>query len=102
MMRKGQMSPYERRLQDILTIPLKLRVEYYYDDEARRWGFTVPALHILGSGDTREEAEAHAVEAIAYALEGVEQDHDQGADVQVAYLDVELTPHRPANAVKAG
>lgn len=83
---------------------MKLRVEYYYDDEANRWGFTVPALHILGSGNTREEAEARAVEAVEYALEGVERDYEQGegGDIQVGYFDIDIKPSRPVGAVKAG
>jgi RecJ-like exonuclease len=80
---------------------MKMRVEYYYDDEARRWGFTIPALHIVGSGSSREDAEAGATEAVAYALEGIEADHDRGNDVQVGYLDVDIKPSRSAQAARA-
>ena len=80
---------------------MKMRVEYYYDDEARRWGFTIPALHIVGSGSSREEAAAGAAEAVAYALEGIEADHDQGDDVQVGYLDVDIKPAPPAQTARA-
>jgi predicted RNase H-like HicB family nuclease len=35
----------------------------------KSWGFAVPALHIVGSADTREDAREEAVAAIAFALE---------------------------------
>lgn len=74
---------------------MKLRIEYYYDGEATRWGFTVPALRIVGGGDSRADAEARAIEAVTYALEGVAADDDVAADVEVGYLDVAITPARP-------
>jgi hypothetical protein len=41
-----------------------LRVEYFYDDESRHWGFVVPSLNIVGGGaETREEAEEVATSA---------------------------------------
>ena len=46
-----------------------LRVEFFWDDEARNWHYRVPALHINGGGTaSREQAEAEATEAIAFAL----------------------------------
>jgi hypothetical protein len=68
---------------------VRLRVEYLWDDEAKNWGFAVPAL-------TREEAEQRAVDAILYALEGVpDRDYDEQV-TEVGYLDVEVRPGAPA------
>ncbi len=52
---------------------MDLRVEYYYDDEARHWGFRVPSLRIIGGGqETRAEAEDAARDAILFTLEADE------------------------------
>jgi hypothetical protein len=48
---------------------MHLRVEYVYDPEVKSWGFAVPALHIVGSADTRDAAREEAVAAIAFALD---------------------------------
>jgi hypothetical protein len=54
---------------------MDLRVEYYYDDEARHWGFSVPGLRIIGGGQqTREEAEDAARDAILFTLEADDMD----------------------------
>ena len=71
---------------------MKLRVELYYDDESRNWGFRVPALHILGAENTRDEAIGGALEAIDFTLEGVQQDFEDSHEV--AYFDVTVTPSR--------
>jgi predicted RNase H-like HicB family nuclease len=71
-------------------------VEYIYDHEVQSWGFAVPALHIVGSADTRAEARQQALEAIAFALE-VEPGHDAvlpGAEVEM--LDLALDPSTAA------
>ena len=82
---------------------MKLRLELYWDDEAEHWGFTVPALHIVGGGDeARSAAIAHAIDAIAFTLEGVESDFDESKDIQVEYLDVEVGPSRAVASGKAG
>ena len=47
---------------------IRTDVKYYYDDESRNWGLVVPSLHIVGGGDTREEAEHMAFEAVAFTL----------------------------------
>jgi predicted RNase H-like HicB family nuclease len=47
----------------------RIRVEYVWDDEAKAWGFVVPALHIVGGGPSREDARRRARDAIAFALE---------------------------------
>lgn len=63
---------------------MDLRVEYFYDDESRHWGFVVPSLNIVGGGlDTRAEAEKEARDAIVFTLEGDDQEpvpagHDVG------------------------
>ncbi|HLQ33451.1 MAG TPA: hypothetical protein VK457_12255 [Chloroflexota bacterium] len=69
---------------------MKLRVEFFYDDESKNWGFSVPALNIVGGEETREKAEKMALEAIDFALEGVPQDFDNDVD-EVAYFDVQVT-----------
>jgi hypothetical protein len=71
---------------------MKLRVEYYYDPESRNWGFTVPSLRIVGGADTREEAEQEAIEAVEFALEGVEEPASE--DTEIGYLEVTIS--RPA------
>jgi predicted RNA binding protein YcfA (HicA-like mRNA interferase family) len=45
--------------------------EFFYDDEAGKWGFVVETPSVVGGGDaTLEAAIQHAAEAIAFALEG--------------------------------
>ena len=48
---------------------MQLRVEYVYDPEVKSWGFAVPALHIVGSADTRDAAREEAIAAIAFVLD---------------------------------
>jgi predicted RNase H-like HicB family nuclease len=48
-------------------------VEYEYDPEARNWVFTVPKLHIVGGGITREDAERREREAIDFTLEYMQE-----------------------------
>ena len=43
-------------------------VRYAYDDESKNWSFRVPELNIVGGGDTREEAEKMARQAIDFTL----------------------------------
>jgi predicted RNase H-like HicB family nuclease len=65
----------------------KIRVEYLWDDDAKAWGFEVPALHIVGGGPSREDARRRAREAIAFALE--EQDEPEDG-TEAEYLDIAL------------
>jgi predicted RNase H-like HicB family nuclease len=65
----------------------RIRVEYVWDDEAKVWGFVVPALHIVGGGPSREDARRRTREAIAFALEDQDEPED-GAEAE--YLDVAL------------
>jgi hypothetical protein len=68
-----------------------LRVEYFYDDEQSAWHFRVPALHINGGGvPGRSEAEAEAIAAIAFALEGDPREYD-GSSEAVTY-EVQVSP----------
>lgn len=68
---------------------MDLRVEYFYDDESKHWGFVVPSLHIVGGGaETRDEAEAQARDAIFFTLEGDDEPVPQGHEV--AYFHVSL------------
>ena len=79
----------------------RLRVEYVYDCESKNWGFVVPSLHIVGGGETREEAEHEALGAILFALEYYETDEDLPADVaeildsaetEIDYVQVTVKP----------
>ena len=52
-------------------------VEYEYDPEVKNWVFTVPELHIVGGGATREDAERRAIGAIAFTLEYMREQGEQ-------------------------
>jgi hypothetical protein len=68
----------------------RLRVEFFFDDEAGNWHYRVPALHINGGGTaTREDSERQCLDAIAFALEGDPQDFD--GEAQAIALDVSVT-----------
>ena len=68
-----------------------LRVELFWDEEASKWHFRVPALHINGGGTaTREEAEQNSLSAIAFALEGDPRDYD--ASAEAVTLDINVEP----------
>ncbi|MDQ3915477.1 MAG: hypothetical protein M3323_09155 [Actinomycetota bacterium] len=68
---------------------MKLHVELFYDDEVRQWGYTVPALSILGTGcNSRDAAERFAIEAIQEAIESGDDEIEPGADVLT--LDVQI------------
>ena len=70
---------------------MTVRLMVFHDQESYNWGFRVPALHIVGGGClTREEAKQHALDAIAFALEDVDDQGDLGDDVEVIDLAVEL------------
>jgi len=72
-------------------VAVTLRVEFYFDDEAKNWHFRVPALHINGGGTaSRKDAERECLEAIAFALEGDPTDYDN--DAQAVALEVSVTP----------
>ncbi len=64
----------------------KVRVEYARD-QRDAWVFRVPALRIVGAGNTREEARRRAFDAIALTLEITP--NEQPAD-EAEYLDVRL------------
>lgn len=70
---------------------MKLRVIYLQDAEVgNTWHFHVPALHIVGGGDaSRELAEAHCLDAVAFTL-GIDDAADEGGLV-VDYA-VQLIP----------
>jgi hypothetical protein len=68
-----------------------LRVEFYFDDEARNWHYRVPALHINGGGAaSREDAERDCMDAISFALQGDPNDYDSDSDAVT--LDVSVAP----------
>lgn len=68
---------------------MKLKVELFYDNEVNQWGYTVPALSILGTGcNTREEAERYVVEAIQDVIESGDDEIENDADVMT--LDVQI------------
>ncbi|MGH3907715.1 MAG: hypothetical protein ACRDTE_26580 [Pseudonocardiaceae bacterium] len=58
-----------------------LRVEFYYDDEARNWHYRVPALHINGGGAvSRAAADRDCMDAISVALQCDPNDYDYDSD----------------------
>ena len=63
----------------------RIRVEYVWDEEAKAWGFVVPALHIVGGGPSKEDARRRAREAIAFALGELGEPED---GTEAEYLDV--------------
>lgn len=70
---------------------MKLHVELFYDNEVDQWGYTVPALSIVGTGcNSREDAERFAVEAIQEVIESGDEEIGDGGEVIT--FDVKLTP----------
>ncbi len=68
---------------------MQLKVELFYDNEVDQWGYTVPALSILGTGcNSRDEAERFAVEAIQEVIESGDEEIEEGAEVMT--LDVQI------------
>jgi hypothetical protein len=68
-----------------------LRVELFFDGEARNWHYRVPALHINGGGTaTRADAERECLSAIAFTLEGDPRDYDD--DAETVTLDISVAP----------
>jgi hypothetical protein len=68
---------------------MQLKVELFYDNEVDQWGYTVPALSILGTGcNSRDEAEKFAVEAIQDVIESGDEEID--GDAEVMTLDVQI------------
>lgn len=68
---------------------MQLKVELFYDHEVNQWGYTVPALSILGTGcNSRDEAERFAVEAIQDVIESGDEEIEEGAEVMT--LDVQI------------
>ena len=68
---------------------MQLKVELFYDNEVDQWGYTVPALSILGTGcNSRDEAEKFAVEAIQEVIESGDEEIEEGAEVMT--LDVQI------------
>lgn len=68
---------------------MQLKVELFYDNEVDQWGYTVPALSILGTGcNSRDEAEKFAVEAIQDVIESGDEEIEDDAEVMT--LDVQI------------
>ena len=68
---------------------MQLKVELFFDNEVNQWGYTVPALSILGTGcNSREEAERFAVEAIQDVIESGDEEIEDNAEVMT--LDVQI------------
>jgi hypothetical protein len=68
---------------------MQLKVELFFDNEVNQWGYTVPALSILGTGcDSREDAERFAIEAIQDVIESGDEDIEDDAEVMT--LDVQI------------
>ena len=70
---------------------MQLAMEVFFDEEARQWGYSVPALSIVGTGcRSKEEARRLGYEAIAAVLEATPSEASPGAEIVM--LDVEVTP----------
>lgn len=68
-----------------------LRIELFFDNEAKTWHYRVPALHINGGGlPSRHDAEQDCLSPIAVALEGNPADYDPTA--KALTLDVTVAP----------
>ena len=68
---------------------MKLQVELFYDHEVDQWGYTVPALSIVGTGcKSRDEAERLALEAVELTLET--GDDEFSGDSEVLTYDVRI------------
>jgi hypothetical protein len=69
---------------------MNLAMEIFFDEEARQWGYAVPALSIIGTGCTsKEEARRLGYEAIETALE---ETPPPSPGTEVVLFHVELTP----------
>lgn len=75
---------------------MQLKVEYVYDPEVKSWGFAVPALHIVGSADTRDAAREEAIAAIAFALDDEDGPTPVVPGAEIEVLDVTLSPSSAA------
>ena len=75
---------------------MQIRVEYVYDPDVKSWGFAVPALHIVGSADTRDAARNEAIAAIAFALHGADGSNPTVPGAEIEVLDVTLRPSSAA------
>jgi hypothetical protein len=75
---------------------MKLAMEIFFDEEARQWGYAVPALSIIGTGcRSKQEAGDLGYQAIRAVLEGGPPQASPGAEVVL--FDVEVTPAAEAS-----
>jgi hypothetical protein len=75
---------------------MQLRMEYVYDPDVKSWGFAVPALHIVGSADTRDAAREETIAAIAFALDDAGRPTPVVPGAEIEVLDVTLHPSSAA------
>lgn len=75
---------------------MQIRVEYVYDPDVKSWGFAVPALHIVGSADTRDAARNEAIAAIAFALDDADGSNPIVPGAEIEVLDVTVRPSSAA------
>jgi hypothetical protein len=70
---------------------MKLRVYYVYDDQAERWSFRVPALHVAGGGNrSREEVEKHCMSAIQFRLEAIDTEGEELRQGELTEYEVQI------------
>ncbi len=75
---------------------MKLAMELYRDDEVEQWGYSVPALSIIGTGcASRDEARRLGLEAIRYMIDAEGQEFDGEADVVMFDVDVRPAARTP-------
>ncbi len=72
-----------------MAVQARIPVEFFYDDEARNWGFVVDTPSVVGGGDaTLDDAVQHAAEAIAFALDGEHPQGEASATRRIEYVPV--------------
>ena len=75
---------------------MKLAMEIFFDEEAGQWGYSVPALSIVGTGcKSKEEAHRLGYQAIEAGLEAGREDSSSD-DAEFVMFDVEVRPAREA------
>lgn len=74
---------------------MKLAMELFHDEEVGQWGYSVPALSIVGTGcESREDAYRLGLEAVEFVIESQGQEFGEGAEVVL--LDVDVKPEAQA------
>ncbi|MGI8426617.1 MAG: hypothetical protein ACR2FO_05530 [Actinomycetota bacterium] len=74
---------------------MKLAVELFHDHEVSQWGYSVPALSIIGTGCiSRDEAQRFALEAVETLVQASER--PAGPNSEVVFFDLQVTATKQA------